>query len=324
VSLYSNVVNRGGQEGFFVFGLESGMLGVNASTLPAAPSLLLAGYGSLPGIDVNDNPQPVRGVGSYRPLDFILGRREITVEAALEISGGANAKMLLHSMFRSSPTSSIPSGNRFMCQPTICIGGGAVGACDATRSYHWLARYFMPNTYSMTMAIGQPATLQFQGNALVLVENATALTTTTVNDTNLIAAGGTPFAWQNLEFLINGVDYTGMLLNATFQGSNNTILRGMRTLASVGGDATNPLYRAAQQITPGVEDLSIQLALEDKLPSTLYGLLGVVSGSMSDGVSTISVSTAINILANKRQNQTTADSPFSYGATILSSQISVN
>jgi hypothetical protein len=321
---YTDAIYRGGQHGFLAFGLEgAGMIAPHTSVLPASPAVLkFGGYTGVPGFQMPEGTQPVRAAGSPRPLKFIPGLRAPVIDDTLVLGSGANVMELLRGALRSDPT--IPNVNRHMCLPVFAVSGGAVDSCESFRAFHWQGRCAQINTLGMTISQGQPVSCNVQFWPVCIDKNKSALTAPT--DALIQAAGGEVYAWQHLEFQFGGSDMTDILGNISLSISNGLSRGPMRTLNSVGGDKTNPLYRCCRQIKVGNEDISLNLALEDKLPASMDGEedIGVLKMVLSNEAKVITIQIESNFVAGQTQNQTGAEAPMAFGAQIMSSQISIS
>ena len=325
---------RGGHQGFFAFNLEpSGMILPDAGTLPAGPSsLLFAGYAGQPGVQKPEGTQPVRGVGSPRMLQAVPGFRQPTYDVNLTLGAGVNVLLLLQCALRHLTVPAggpnIPAASKFHCLPVLAVGGGAFDQCDVAASYHWQGRHAMINSLGLSIANGQAATANLQFWPVCV--DKTAPNITGISDAALRAAGGDVFAWQHMSFEFGGYDYSGIIESVSIQLSNGLRRGPMRTLQSVAGansaaKKANPLYRATRQVIPGSEDLQIQLNLLDKLPENMDGEQneGLFTVVLANDQAAFEFRIQSNFLVAENQNATAPEAPFGFGASFMSSDMTV-
>jgi hypothetical protein len=323
VSEYANAVYNAPQEGFLAMGLETGMPAPDVVTLGASPSLFLVGYADVPGMDAPEGTAPIAPTGTYKPVAFLPGRREPIVNGSIVLGAGAGPEKLIQAAMREL---SSWTGGRHLCQPVVAFAGGAVGACDATRSSMWLARCCLIDTLSLNMQFGQPATIQFSAPALALQRNVTPLTSSVVNHNALAAAGGEPFGWQHVTLLIGGIDYTPLLASLQLQISNGVTRKLMRKLLA--GGNSNALTRAARDLQPGVQNVNFGLGLAGKLPATLTDNggstlnLGQIDVILSDGTASHTFSVAQGALQTYGQSPVSTGGEWGFNANVLSGGMS--
>lgn len=330
----TGVKYRKGHEGFFVWGLETGMLEPDVQLLPAAPTLQLGGYASVPGMRQPEGTQPIRAVGMRKAAAFLPGRREPSVNFSVNMGSGNGPKKLLQAALSTTTNSEIAAANRHMCLPVLALGGGAVSPCHTDRSYTWLARYCLINSLTFNLQFGQPVQAQISAMALALKRGATVLDTTLINETNIKAAGGRPFGWQHISWTVGNDDFTPLLNSLSIQISNNITRDSMRKrLNNAGGvgDA-NALSRTSRSLSVGNFDLNLNLGLRDKLPAALvdgsdtatdWSGTGALEIELSDGLSGYVLSIPNNFLNDFGQNEVQAEGEFSYSGSTMSDDMIV-
>ena len=322
---YAGANYRGGHLGFMAFNLEpSGMIAPEATTLPAGPgTLLFGGYTSVPDVQMPEGTSPVRAAGSARPVAFVPGFRQPTMDANLILGSGANMFLLLRCALRHLATDLVPQASKFHCLPVIAVSQGAYDPCDSTLSYHKQGRHAQINSLSFSIQEGQPVSSRVQIWPVCIDRNRPAITG--LNDAAIKAAGGDVFAWQHLEFGWGGTDYTSIISSANFQITNGLRRGPMRTLASVNRDKTNPLYRCTRQVIPGPEDVQVSLNLADKLPESMDGEnnIGTLSAILTNDSAQYRIDVETNFVASQGQQGTGAEAPFAFSASFQSSAITL-
>jgi hypothetical protein len=312
---YASAIYREGHEGILVVGYETGMLAPDATALPAAPALDVIGYSGLPEIDIPEAAQLVRGVGSYRALGTVNGRRTPKMSGHVILSGGAGCKKFLQAAFRSTSSAVIADVNRFMCKPVLALGGGAASSCDTGRNMGYMLRYAMLASMKITLTMDDMAALEYEAQALTA---ATDGTQTARTESQLVAAGGTPFLFQHASLTDQaGVDYADIVEGVTITQTDVLRVRGIRP-PQAGGD-TNALTRAGRQITVGNETITLELTLNDIMPSNPTSL----TLALDNGSETISI--AITGLSSPDRTMSSAetDGPMAFTTTILATQVAI-
>src|SRR4051812_41554345 len=92
----------GGQEGFGAFAADTPISTQDVAISGAPDTFALAGYGNVPGYNVNPNTTPVRAAGAYQPVKYVNHRMEYTVDNQIDISTGANCLKFLQAAMRTT------------------------------------------------------------------------------------------------------------------------------------------------------------------------------------------------------------------------------
>lgn len=301
--------NRG-QEGYAVIGIETTAIAPDTATLPAVPTLALMGYANVPSAQKSNGATKIFAAGSPYPLAIRKNRRENNLSGTMTLGDGAGAVTLIQASIRSNVAL---TAARSLCLPYICIGRGAVGACDVTRSKASIYRYGLVSTLGLNVTPEGGAMLNY-GVVALTGQTSTALTSATVNHAAIATAGGAPYAWDHLSVLINGLEWRAYIASVDLQINNGVAARLMR--AQQTGGETNPLSRAARDIMPGNEDNSLSLNLAAPFPSTLTDFSSIVI-SLNNGVKSHTWTLTTN--ENNEQTEGAVDNggDFSYTAGIL-------
>lgn len=328
---YTGAKYLNANEGFLLFGTETpttsgaatGMLAPHATTLQTPPALALVGYTGVPGMSTNENHIPVRGVGSRKPFGFIAQRRENVITGSFLLSGGATCKKILQAALQSTLTGVFANTSRHQCLPVFALGGGAVGACDATRSFLWIARHCLMNSLVINIAQGQLVSVQFEAWAMAIA-TGTALTTTEINEANISTAGGTPFSYDNSYFDITPygggtvADYAPIVENGTININNN--LSWVLQRHPSGSGISDPLDRAPRSIDVGEQVIGADLNLRQALPLD-PGSLSLV---LDNGTTDVTLGIAGTALSRYRgMNAAEVGQPMQFSAPLLATDLSI-
>lgn len=254
------------QEGFFVWGIENGMLPGDVDVLPAVPTLSLGGYSSVPSMEKSEGTQPINAVGMRAPADFLDGEAEARTRFGVNLGTGTGPRDLVMANFTDAPIATFPTIMRHQCLPVLVIGGGAMSACNSARSYTWLSRHQLMNTMTINAAYKQPVSVQFATEGISIVRGAGILNATQVNPTAIRASGGKSLAWQHMKVYVGSFDLTRRLSNVSIQHSNN-ITRDPAMRGELGDD--NPLSRTSCGVSVGNSTANVNFSLAARLPDEL-------------------------------------------------------
>lgn len=309
-----------GQEGYMAFAAGA-MVTPETQAAPGSyagvPALI--GYTNVPGFTMNENTAPVRGAGSPRPLVFLNQRREFTIDNTLILSAGAATKQFLKFALRGTSNGDIAAEYRHQCLGVLDIMGGALGACDENRDNPWLGLHGMFNTLNITIGENQPPTAQFQIWPIT-VSSALGYELPDITDVALVTAGGVPFGFQHLSFVLGSspysTDYSANIQSVSIAVNNNLRRKGTRP------PSDDDYNRCVRQIQVGAEDITVTLNLHAPIPQT--GSLGQLNAVLTDGTDTLTISLTTNQLSQQAQNSTAPEAEFSYSGTIMSSGISIS
>lgn len=308
----------GGQEGFSAFAVDEPQALADGAISTAPVTHLLAGYGNVPGYNVNPNTRPVRSAGAYAPVAYSHHRSEYTVDNSMVIGTGANCLQFLQAAVRTSATSIFPAINKYQCLPTISYMGGFIGACDTDRTAAWLARACMFNTLSLSFSQGQEATAQFQLWPLAM-DFETAATVPTVTASAIATAGLVPYVYQNLAFNVGANEDSPGITSLVITINNNLRRKGTRQ------NANGILANAARAINVGPEDITVQVTLDATPAYTSNTALGNISAVLSDGTTTRTIAmTGVNFVQSSAQNTSAPDADPTFTASITGSQITIS
>ena len=302
--------NRG-QEGYAVIGIETTAIAPDTATLPAVPTLALMGYANVPSAQRTNGSTKIFAAGSPYPLANRKNRRENNLSGTMTLGDGAGPVTLIQSSIRSNTTQTLAA--RSLCLPYICIGRGAVGACDATRSKASIYRYGLVSSLGLSVTPEGGAMLNYSVVALT-GQTSTALTTSTVNHAAIATAGGAPYAWDHLSVLIGGLEWRAYIASIDLQINNGVTARLMRTQQT--GGESNPLTRAPRDIMPGNEDNSLSITLAAPFPSTLVDFSTIVI-ALANGVHSHTFTLSTNENNELTEGAVDNGGDFSYTAGIL-------
>jgi hypothetical protein len=328
---YPNAVYRGGHEAVLLFGVEQGMLAPDAQTIGAAPAMQLVGFSTPPTVTANANPQPVYAGGSADPLAMIGGRKDVTASGQVMLGSGPGVKKFLQSALRGAdaPVGSFPLAQRKGCQPVSAVGFGAFDQCDSASGFLSYLRYFMMTSLSISAREQGAVMVDWAGLALLAGDAQAPLAANAVTGDLLRAAQGNVFAMQHMQLVIipaNGgttYDYQDITNSITFAQPGNVTPKGIRSLNSVAGDPTNPLYRSARQLVPGTRPATtVTMDISDRLAASLTpgeGLAGVIEAEFSDGVNSIIVGTQTAFYQTSSQNGGSTEGQMGFGTSFLCS-----
>lgn len=314
MALFNAANYRAAHQGYAFYQAQgSQLVQPNATSDPSLQSIAKNWIGPVdfPGLNRNENFNPIEAIGSSRDMGFFPGRREADAGVRIQVADASFLEYAIRN--RTDPDAAGTIKGLQMLAMEIGTWD------DFGDGYAWQLLDSLINTTQITFAENSPVTATADLWPIVALEQPTPKSTITVPDANLLI-------WPHSGFDIAGTDYHPIVSRAQISINNGLRRVGTRQQSGALGSELE-ISRTPYAIIPTLEKLRVSYQLHDNVPDSLrttadWGTV-TMSATHPNGTHDLQIQIDQNYLNREGQQQTGANNILQFSADSASRAITI-